>query len=407
MLEPGEALARILARIVPIGDVEEVPLVHASGRILARSPVSDVDLPPFRKAMMDGYAMRSEDGGGPRNDSGELTLVCVGESRAGAAFDGAVGPGQCVEIFTGAPVPEDCDSVVVVERTRRSANRVLLDDRPRAGQHVARRGEVLEKGAALFEPGRRLRPHDLGALAAIGAHPLLAYRRPRVAVLTTGDELVPPWEVPGHDQIREGNTLQLAARCLELELEVTRVGIAPDDEDVLGREFEQALAVSDALITTGGVSAGKYDLVGRTFERLGVEPVLHKIAIKPGKPIWFGMQGRKPVFGLPGNPVSALLGMEVFVRPALARLGGAVGEELAEELRSATWGGPDVRADERQQNLPARLEHVEGAMPRLVPVEYKGSADVVAVTRANALAIAPAGRGIHPGEVVLYRPIPR
>lgn len=407
MLTPALALAQILEHIQPLGEVEEVPLVHAAGRVLARSLDSDVDVPPFRKAMMDGFAVRSEDAAGPRTARGEFDLVCVGESRAGAAFSGSVAPGQCVEIYTGAPVPEDCDAVVVVEKSRRSANRVSLLDNPRAGQHVAQRGEILALGAPVFGPGRRLSPADLGVLAAIGAHPVPVFGRVRVAVLTTGDELVPPWHRPGPDQIREGNTLQLASRCLQLELEVTRVGIAPDDEDILESEFRAALDESHALITTGGVSMGKYDLVGKVLEKVGAEPILHKVAVKPGKPIWFGMAGQKPVFGLPGNPVSALLGMELFVRPALAKLGGVRGSELEEVLHTGRWSGGSVSADERQQNLPCRLERDPAGPPRLCPLPWRGSADVVAVAEAEALAVVPPGVSLAGGELLAFRPLAR
>jgi len=405
MMTPAEALAKILSCIEPLGEREDVPLVHAAGRVLARALTSDVDVPPFRKAMMDGYALRAEDGGGPRNTAGEFELVCVGESRAGAAFDGLVASGQCVEIYTGAPVPESCDAVVVVEKSRRSSNRVALLDRPRSGQHIAGVGEVLANGAAVFGPGRRLSPADMGVLAAIGAHPVPCWRRARVGILTTGDELVPPWQRPGPAQIREGNTLQLAARCLALELEVTRVGIAPDDEEVLEKEIGEALDVSDALITTGGVSMGRYDLVGKVFERLGVVPHLHKVAIKPGKPIWFGLAGEKPVFGLPGNPVSALLGMEIFARPALAKLAGEAGAALEPTLWAGRWAGGPVAADERQQNLPCRIERERGELPRLVPIPWRGSADVVAVAEAQAFAVVPAGTALDAGGPVDYRPL--
>lgn len=407
MRTPSEALADILARIEPLGEVEDIPLVHSSGRVLAVEVRSDVDLPPFRKAMMDGFAVRSADLGGPVNAAGEVELACVGESKAGGAFDGVVPGGCCVEIYTGAPVPAECDQVVMIEASRRSANRVALKAAPRAGQHVAQVGEVLAKNAAVFAPGRRLAPVDLGVLAAVGCHPVRVFRRVRVAVLTTGDELVPPWETPGPDQIREGNTLVLASRCLELEAEPVRVGLVPDDEALLEREFQGALEEADVLLTTGGVSMGRYDLVGAVLEKLGVQPVLHKVAVKPGKPIWFGMAGRKPVLGLPGNPVSALLGMELFVRPVLAKLGGVLGPETEETLLTGRWSGPAAEPGDRQQNLPCRLERDPTGPPRLLPLPWKGSADIVNVAEAQAFAVLPAGQSLSPGDLVPYRPLRR
>ncbi|MEO0651304.1 MAG: molybdopterin-binding protein, partial [Planctomycetota bacterium] len=219
--------------------------------------------------------------------------------------------------------------------------------------------------------------------------------------------LVPAWERPGPGEIREGNTLFLASRLTELMVEVTEVGIVPDDEDLLERDFGRALEQADVLVTTGGVSMGKYDLVGKTFEKLGVEPRLHKVAVKPGKPIWFGLQGRKPVLGLPGNPVSALLGLEAFVRPVLAKLEGETGAAVGERLRRARWAGATKRAGDRQLNFPCRLEQDEHGGERLVPLPWKGSADIVTVTEAQALAVLPADSTVEPEQVVAYRALGR
>jgi molybdenum cofactor synthesis domain-containing protein len=316
MLKPSEALAEILRRVPLAEAVEACPLAEAAQRVLARAAVSDVDLPPFEKSMMDGFAVRSSD-----FELAGRSLNCIGESRAGEPFQGRVEPGQCVEIFTGAELPADCDAVEMIERTARQGESsdtgpVAFERTVPVGQHVAHRAEILGEGRSVFEPGRRLSATDLSVLASIGCDPVPVHPRPVISVLTTGDELVRATEKPGLGQIREGNTLYLKAACERLGCDVRRAEIVPDDADALERAFGEALENGDALITTGGVSVGKYDLVGATFERLGVEPVLHKVAIKPGKPIWFGLAGSKPVFGLPGNPVSSLLGFEAFVRPA-------------------------------------------------------------------------------------------
>lgn len=403
MLTPTEALERILEAVAPIGETEALPVSHVSGRVLAAPAVSDIHMPPFRRAMMDGFAVRSADFEGPRLEDGSVQLIVAGEARAGAPYEGLVLPGQAVEIYTGAEVPDACDAVVMVEKATRQNNRVRLLDEPAAGQHVQAKAEILAEGELVFAPGRRLSPVDVSVLAAIGMHPVPVHRSVRAAVLTTGDELVPPWEKPGPGEIREGNTLFLASRLQELQVEVTEVGIVPDQEDLLERDFARALGHSDVLITTGGVSMGKYDLVGKTFEKLGVVPHLHKIAVKPGKPIWFGMLGRKPVIGLPGNPVSALLGLEAFVRPVLAKLEGELGPALGERLRRATWGGAAKRVGDRQLNFPCRLEQDDDGRERLVPLDWKGSADIVTVTEAQALAVLPAGESVQPGQVVQYR----
>jgi molybdopterin molybdotransferase len=405
MLTPDQALAEVLGHIAPLADIEELPIAYAAGRVLAEAPASDVDIPPFRKSMMDGYAVRRADFEGAPRDDGGVWFPVAGESRAGAPFEGFVQAGQAIEIYTGAELPDELDAVVMVERATREGNRVCLRDDPRVDQHVQARAEILAAGAQPFEAGRRLSPVDLGVLAAIGAHPLRVRRQVKVAVLTTGDELVPPWEPLGPGQIREGNTLVLAARCLQLELEVVRVGIVPDDEEILYAEFERALGMADALITTGGVSMGRYDLVGKTFERLGVRPVLHKVAVKPGKPIWFGMQGNKPVLGLPGNPVSALLGLEIFVRPALAKLAGATGDELLAPRRRGVWRGKSTTAGDREDNLPCTLSQDAEGLTELHPLRYRGSADLVTVASAQAFAVLPAGTSAEPGQAIDYRPL--
>jgi molybdopterin molybdotransferase len=396
----------MLAAVRPLAERETCPLAFAARRILAAAPASDVDLPPFRKAMMDGFALRADDLAGPRLEDGSAVLVAAGESRAGAPFAGDVLPGQCVEIFTGAQVPDDLDQVVMVEQTARRGNRVHVAAKSAPGEHVQPRAAVLAVGDAPFESGRRLAPVDLAVLASMGVAEVPVFRQVKVAVLTTGDELVPPWVVPGPGQIREGNTFFLAARLVELEHEIVEVGAVPDDEELLRQHFARALDVADVVITTGGVSMGKYDLVGKVFEELGVVPHLHKVAVKPGKPIWFGLRGTKPVLGLPGNPVSAVLGLELFVRPLLAKLAGATDpEELGERLRKGRWLGPKVAAPQRQDNLPARVTHGADGVDELSPVAYQGSSDVVGAARATAFAIVPHGGAIERGQLIEYRPL--
>jgi len=404
MLTPEEARRLVLERIPTPSDVMREPLARCAGRVLAEDAVSDVDLPPFEKSMMDGFAVRSSD----LSAAGQ-TLTCVGESRAGEPFDGEVPAGSCIEIYTGAELPADCDAVEMVERTARSEDGERVEitfERPvKKDQHVSHLGEILARGRAVFGPGRRLTPSDLSVLASIGLDPVPVFPRVRVSVLTTGDELVPPTTVPGRGQIREGNTLYLAAACELLGCEVRRAGIVRDDAAQLEAAFREALEEGDVLITTGGVSVGKYDLVGATFEQLGVERVLHKVAIKPGKPIWFGMFEQKPVFGLPGNPVSSLLGFEVFVRGALARLAGAAEDEQAERLGWARWSGQSLRARDRQVNLPARLAVGDDGVAVLAPVPFRGSSDIVGASAADALVVVPAGSEIEHGALAQYRPL--
>ncbi|NOT31404.1 MAG: molybdopterin molybdotransferase MoeA [Planctomycetes bacterium] len=400
MLTPSEALARILARISAPLRTERVSLGAAHGRCLAARALSDVDLPPFEKSMMDGFALRSASlaAGGGR-------LRMMGEARAGLPFSGAVPGGSCVEIFTGAELPTGCDAVEMIEHVRREGEFVVFALPVKPGQNVAHLGEILRASQVAYEPRRRLSAADLSVLASVGVDPVTVFARPRVSILTTGDELVGAREKPGRGQIREGNTFFLRAACEALGCEVVRSGIVPDEPARLELAFGQALEDSDVLVTTGGVSVGKYDLVGATLERLGVEPVLHKVAVKPGKPIWFGLSGAKPVFGLPGNPVSTLLGFEVFVRAALVRLSGDDPALERERILRGRWTGRPEKGSDRQNNLPARVRQAADGVSELEPIPFRGSADIVAAARADALAIVPAGGEIQSGQLIEYRPL--
>jgi len=401
MLTPQEALERILAEAEVTDVVEESALSEASGRVLARDVASDVDLPPFEKSAMDGFAVRLADF---RSAAGEVELEVLGESKAGFPFEGDISDGQCVAIYTGAEAPRDCDAVVMVEKTRREGEKVWIDDSPGDRQNICAKGEDLSVGKVVLEPGRRLRPVDLSVLAAVGCDPVPVYRRPRVSILTTGDELVAPNVKPGPGEIREGNTLHLAAMASAAGAEVVTVGLLADDEDALAEAFEEALTSSDALITTGGVSMGKYDLVGTALERVGVEKLFHKISIKPGKPVWFGRRGSALVFGLPGNPVSCLVTHEVFVRPALARIGGCEAEAI-ERLAWGRWRGEDTRTNPRQQNIPVHVRQAEDGTTELERILWNSSADVVGLTAAQGLMVIPPDEVVRPSDVVRYRPL--
>jgi molybdopterin molybdotransferase len=404
MLTPAEAVAAVLDHARPLGRVVELELAQVLGRVLAREVRSDLDLPPFPKSAMDGYAVRRADLEGADAEHG-VRLRVLGESSAGRPYDGPIGPGECVAIYTGAVLPADCDAVVMVEKSERDGEHVVLRDAPRPRQHVCERGEDLKEGELVLEPGRRLAPADLAVLASVGCDPVPVFRRPRVAVLTTGDELVPPSSTPGPGEIREGNTLQLAALATLAGAQVVRRAVLPDDSKALERGFAEALIDADVLVTTGGVSMGQYDLVGAALEAVGVRQVFHKVAIKPGKPVWFGAQDAKPVFGLPGNPVSCLVGFEVFVRPALARMGGAGAAEQGERLRRGRWRGAPTRENARQQNIPVRVTPGDDGVELLEAVPWRSSGDIVGITRAQGLAVVPPGEVVEEGQLVPYRPL--
>jgi molybdopterin molybdotransferase len=400
MLSSTQAREAILARIAGASAQESVALDGAAGRVLAAEVRSDVDLPPFEKSAMDGFAVHSSDFDASRAPDGERELSVIGESRAGAPFDRPVPAGACAAIYTGAELPSGCDAVVMVERSEEVASgRVRLRDRPEAGQHVCHVGQDLARGDLALEPGRRLRDVDLAVLAAVGCEPVPVFARPRVAVITSGDELVEPSRRPGVGEIREGNTLHLAAMARRAGAEVVRRAIVRDDPALLEAAFGGALDECDALITTGGVSMGRYDLVGQALERLGVELVFHRVAIKPGKPLWFGVRGTTPVFALPGNPVSCLVNFTLFVRTALQKLSGERVEPRLEARRRGRWHGRAVRSNPREQFIPARRSPDPDGGERLEPVPWNGSADVVGIARAEALAVVPSEAELADGAL--------
>ena len=245
----------------------------------------------------------------------------------------------------------------------------------------------------------------VSVLASVGCEPVPVVRRPRMAILTSGDELVEPISKPGPGQIREGNTLHLAALARAGGADVVHSGVVRDDLEGLTATFRSALEECDVLVTTGGVSMGKYDLVGDALEAVGVEKVFHKVAIKPGKPVWFGVAGDSLIFGLPGNPVSCWVGHEVFVRPALAKLCGLPEERWIEPLRRARWTGEATRQNDRQQNLPVTVTQGADGVDELAVVRWKSSADLVGLSRAQGLAVVPPGQILVEGAPVMFRSI--
>jgi molybdopterin molybdotransferase len=363
---------------------EEVALEEAAGRVLAEDVHADRDLPPFDRAAMDGYALRARDVA-----RAPAALEVVGEVRAGQWPGRAVGAGEAVRIMTGAPVPEGADAVQPVERTRPLDEfRVSVLDAVEAGAHVAPRGSEVRAGDVVVERGRVLSPASVAVLASTGCVRPRVGRRPVVAVLVTGDEVVDPATTPAAAQIRNSNGPAVCALAREAGAEVRPLGVAPDDEDALRHALRRGEG-ADVLVVSGGVSAGDYDLVEPALEGLGFSFLFTRVAIKPGAPLVFGRRGEGLVFGLPGNPVSAQVTFDLFVRAAIRRLQGArvvarprVGVQLLSPVRNRSG---------RRAHLPARVRFEEG---RLVarPVRSRGSGDLVAHARANALVVIEAER---------------
>jgi len=310
-----EALVAILDRVSPIG-AERIPLDAAAGRFLAGEIPAPCDFPPFDNSAMDGYAVRSAD------CRGEAVLAVAGYQAAGGPEAGGVPPGGAVRIMTGSPIPPGCDAVVPFEEAEERDGTVRIPGPVRPRRHIRFRGEDVRAGERVLPAGTLLRPPEISLLASFGRAVVPVYRKPRVAVLSTGDELVELGEDRGAGKIVNSNSHALAAAIREAGGEPILLGIARDERDDLRERLSSGLA-ADALVTSAGVSAGDRDLVRDVLAELGVESVFWKARVKPGGPVAFGVAGGRPVFSLPGNPVSSLVTFEVFVRPALRKMAGS------------------------------------------------------------------------------------
>ena len=365
--------------------LESVPLRDSVRRILREDVLSDADSPPFDKAIRDGFAVRVED-----LDSIPVVLSVVGESRAGLAADVTVERGQCCEIMTGAPLPAGSNAVVMVENTERvSPNSVRILRGVRENEGLLRRGAEARQGELILRSGRRIGLADLGLLAGNGKSTVLVSAKPSVAVIATGDELVEVEETPKPDQIRNSNSYTICAQVEEAGARPTALGIARDDLDDLRRKICQGLE-EDILIVSGGVSVGKYDLVEKVFAEFGVEVLFDKIAMKPGKPTVFGHRGQTYVFGLPGNPISTMVAFHMFVRPLILFLLKA--ENTAPKVLEAKLEAPAKCDPERAALIPA-LVRFDGGQYWIRTAPWKGSSDLVGLSRANALIMIPRRSG--------------
>jgi molybdopterin molybdotransferase len=388
MLSVAEAQAIVVQHAHPLPP-QALPLTPAVlGLVLAEDVVSDLDMPPYNKALMDGFAVRSSD-----LPEGRATLTVIEEVTAGRTPQRTVGTGQATRIMTGAPLPAGADAVVMNERTQLlDGQRVQIDDKPpRPGQNILFQGREMRRGDVVLAAGAVLRPQELGLLATVGRALVRVYPSPRVAVLATGDELVDAAQTPGPGQIRNGNGPMLLAQVARARGTPHSLGIAPDRLDRLRALVAEGLQMP-VLVLSGGVSAGKLDLVPGVLQELGVVAHFHKVAMKPGKPVFFGTLGETLVFGLPGNPVSALVCLELFVRPALRRLMGHA--DPGPRQVQATLAEDYVYRTDRPTYHPARLDVGDRGW-RVRPVPWFGSPDLRAVTQSNALLLFPAGDHEH------------
>jgi molybdopterin molybdotransferase len=385
-----EAQQLVLERVEPL-PAESVAIADAAGRVLAEAAAARVDLPPFASSAMDGYALRAADTPG--------RLPVVAHIAAGRPAPRPLEPGEAMEISTGGVVPGGADAVVPVESVVNHDNEIEVTEHVARGENVRSRGGDVRSGDPVCPAGVRLTPAQLGALAAVGLAEVRCARRPRVALLATGTELRAPGEPLGPGEIYESNGLMLAAALAAEGAEVERLPRVEDEEDAHRTALERGLE-ADVLVTSGGVSVGPHDLV-RTIEAdLGVEEVFWGVAVKPGKPVAFGVRGRTLVFGLPGNPVSSLVGLELFVRPALRALQG-LADPLPRFERGAL-AAPLRRTPGRDELARARTRRTDGRV-ELEPLSGQESHMIVRAAAADALVLVPRGAGVlAAGDVVRY-----
>ena len=375
-------------------------LLEALGRRLAEAVVADVDSPPWDRAMMDGFAVRSADLVDRCGDLVELDVVA--DLVAGDVTTRPIPAGGCARIMTGAPIPPGADAVVPIESAvegtaaaHAGARVRLREPRFRSGQHVGRRGAAFRAGQEVVPAGAILTAAGVGLAAEAGATHVVAAARPRVAILSTGSELVPCEEVPIHGQTRNSNGPMLAAAMAALGAEPMSLGIAADRPEAIRAAVSQGLA-ADVLVLSGGVSAGDLDLVPEIFAACGVEKVFHKVRLKPGKPVWFGRLLRGDgasqtlVFGLPGNPASSLVCCELFVRPAIAILAGQPPDRWHLRRCPGTLTAPARAAVDRPVYLPCRIAST-GRGLAVTPLPWTGSSDLVSLAVADGLVALPAG----------------
>lgn len=378
---------------------ETVPLEEALGRVLAEQIRASRDYPPFDRSARDGYAVRSADVQGSH-----AVLECVGEVAAGAYFEGEIKPGKCAAIMTGAPLPSGADAVVMIEATTKQNERVEIHQAVRADENVVPKASEARAGSLVLDCGTRLRADAIGVLAANGHTHVEVFRKPRVAILPTGNELVSASVEPEWFQIRDSNASSLAAQVIEAGGEPWQLGIARDSDEDLKSLISKGLQ-ADLLLVSGGVSVGKYDLVEHVLEGLGGEFYFRGASIRPGRPVVFGRIGEKFFFGLPGNPVSTLVTFMLFVRPVLNTLAGGAFEEpvfLRARLASPRAGKKDLTVF-----VPAYTRMRDGE-PFVEPAAWQGSGDIVNFTAADCLMVFQPGQtSVDEGAWVDVLPLPR
>lgn len=392
MITVDEAIGIVLERVELLGS-ETIPLEDASGRILDEPVVADIALPPFDRARMDGYAVRSSDVA-----HAPATLRVIGEIAAGAIFDGELSPGEAIKIFTGAPVPRGADAVQKVEVTESDGNSVIIKETVKPGQFITPRASEVAEGETVAERGCEIGPAEMAVLASFGYSQVRVGSRPRVAVISTGSELIGVSEKPMGAQIRNSNSYTIASYARRAGASVDLLGTIEDTPEATRRALLEASRSRDVVITSGGVSMGDYDLVKAALADIGAEIFFDKVIIRPGKPIVFARRDKTYFFGLPGNPVSTSVTFNIFVRPAIRKMQGDNSPLLTVARAVLARGIKD--SSSRRSYLPGHL-FIKDGRAVVEALRWGGSSDLVAFMKANALIIV--GEQVHEiaeGEMV-------
>jgi molybdopterin molybdotransferase len=370
----------------------QVEIEQAFGRVLAVPVAADRDYPPFDRSTRDGFAVRAADAQTPG-----ARLSCIGELRAGGNFSALVRAGECVEIMTGASVPTGADAIVMVEFTKREGKTIVLERAAQKRDHIVPRGSEAQAGAMLVASKSRLGYAEMALAAQAGATRLEVFSAPRLAILSTGDEVVDARAKPGPLQVRNSNGISIEILARTGGADAIQLGNAPDEKNALRKLIERGLE-ADILVLSGGVSMGKYDLVEQVLADLGAEFHFTGVEIRPGRPAVFGTCRGKLVFGLPGNPVSTMVTFELFVLPAIDVLGGAAARSLP--VFRAKLATPVREKGQLVHFLPARVEW-EGREARVTQLPWQGSGDIVALALANSfLVVGPERPEIAAGDLV-------
>ena len=373
----------------PLGN-ETVDLRRALGRILAEDVYSDLDMPPFDKSAMDGYACRRDDLG--------RGLEVVETIQAGTAPARSVGKGQCAKIMTGAPLPDGADCVIMVEYTEAAADGRVRFTGAETRDNICRRGEDIQKGQRVLEKGTRLGPQHIAVLASVGRTDARVELKPKVGVIATGDELIEPGELLDPAKIRTSNSYQLFSHVLAAGCAPTYYGIARDTEAEIDAMLKRAIAENDVVLLSGGVSMGDFDLVPGVMENNGIRILFDSVAMKPGKPTTFGVSREVYCFGLPGNPVSTFIQFELLIKPFLFRL---MGHDFRPTVCRFPLAAPiKAKKGNRETWIPVEITDEE----EVQPVEYHGSAHINALCGADGLIVLPPGAStVEKGTLVRVR----